>query len=200
VELKEKDLTAWHEAGHAVLAWCQKGMDPVHKVSIVPRGRALGVTQLMPENEVYNVGEHLLKARLVMMMGGRAAEKLIFNEFSAGAEDDIDRSTRLARRMVASWGMSEAIGPVAFRQSEEHPFLGKEMHTYREFSEETARLIDIEVQKIMHEAHASAIQLLTQYRDKLDSLAAALVEAENLERDEVAKILGPRPFDANGDS
>ncbi|MEZ6035203.1 MAG: ATP-dependent zinc metalloprotease FtsH [Planctomycetaceae bacterium] len=199
VELKEKDLTAWHEAGHAVLAWCQKGMDPVHKVSIVPRGRALGVTQLMPENEVYNVGEHLLKARLVMMMGGRAAEKLIFNEFSAGAEDDIDRSTRLARRMVASWGMSEAIGPVAFRQSEEHPFLGKEMHTYREFSEETARLIDIEVQKIMHEAHASAIQLLTQYRAKLDSLAAALVEAENLERDEVAKILGPRPFITSSD-
>ena len=132
-----------------------------------------------------------------MMMGGRAAEKLVFNEFSAGAEDDIDRSTRLARRMVASWGMSEAIGPVSFRQSEEHPFLGKEMHTYREFSEETARLIDVEVQKIMHEAHASAVQLLTQNRDKLDSLAAALLEAENLERDEVAEILGARPFETS---
>ena len=134
-----------------------------------------------------------------MMMGGRAAEKLVFDEFSAGAEDDIDRSTRLARRMVASWGMSEAIGPVAFRQSEEHPFLGKEMHTYREFSEETARLIDVEVQKIMHEAHASAVQLLKQYRDKLDTLAAALLEAENLERDEVARILGERPFDTSDD-
>jgi cell division protease FtsH len=199
VELKERDLTAWHEAGHAILAWCQKGMDPVHKVSIVPRGRSLGVTQLMPEKELYNVGEHLLKARLIMMMGGRAAEKLVFDEFSAGAEDDIDRSTRLARRMVASWGMSEAIGPVAFRQSEEHPFLGKEMHTYREFSEETARLIDVEVQKIMHEAHASAVQLLKQYREKLDTLAAALLEAENLERDEVARILGDRPFDTSGD-
>jgi len=199
VELKERDLTAWHEAGHAILAWCQKGMDPVHKISIVPRGRSLGVTQLMPEKELYNVGEHLLKARLIMMMGGRAAEKLVFDEFSAGAEDDIDRSTRLARRMVASWGMSEAIGPVAFRQSEEHPFLGKEMHTYREFSEETARLIDVEVQKIMHEAHASAVQLLKQYREKLDTLAAALLEAENLERDEVAKILGERPFDTSDD-
>ena len=198
LEHKEKDLTAWHEAGHAILAWCQKGMDPVHKVSIVPRGRALGVTQLMPDKEFYNIGEHLLKARLIMMMGGRAAEKLVFDEFSAGAEDDIDRSTRLARRMVASWGMSEAIGPVAFRQSEEHPFLGKEMHTYREFSEETARLIDIEVQKIMQEAHATAVRLLTQYRDKLDALAAALLEAENLERDEVAKILGDRPFDTSG--
>jgi len=200
LELKERDLTAWHEAGHAILAWCQKGMDPVHKVSIVARGRALGVTQLMPEKELYNVGEYLLKARLIMMMGGRAAEKLVFDEFSAGAEDDIDRSTRLARRMVASWGMSEAIGPVAFRQSEEHPFLGKEMHTYREFSEETARLIDVEVQKIMQEAHATAVQLLKQYRDKLDALAAALLEAENLERDEVAKILGDRPFDTSGDA
>ncbi|MCX7385267.1 MAG: ATP-dependent zinc metalloprotease FtsH, partial [Planctomycetales bacterium] len=199
VELKERDLTAWHEAGHAILAWCQKGMDPVHKVSIVPRGRALGVTQLMPEKELYNVGENLLKARLVMMMGGRAAEKLVFDEFSAGAEDDINRSTRLARRMVASWGMSEAIGPVAFRQSEEHPFLGKEMHTSREFSEETARLIDMEVQKIMHEAHATALQLLKQYRAKLDALAAALLEAENLERDEVANILGERPFDTSED-
>lgn len=199
VELKERDLTAWHEAGHAILAWCQKGMDPVHKVSIVPRGRALGVTQLMPEKELYNVGENLLKARLVMMMGGRAAEKLVFDEFSAGAEDDINRSTRLARRMVASWGMSEAIGPVAFRQSEEHPFLGKEMHTSREFSEETARLIDMEVQKIMHEAHATALQLLKQYRAKLDALAAALLDAENLERDEVANILGERPFDTSED-
>jgi len=197
LELKEKGLTAWHEAGHAILAWCQKGMDPVHKVSIVPRGRALGVTQLMPEKELYNVGEHLLKARLVMMMGGRAAEKLVFDEFSAGAEDDIDRSTRLARRMVASWGMSEAIGPVAFRQSEEHPFLGKEMHTYREFSEETARLIDVEVQKIMHEAFGTATELLVKYRDKLDALATALLEAENLEREEVAQILGDRPFDTS---
>jgi len=197
VETKERGLTAWHEAGHAILAWCQKGMDPVHKVSIVPRGRALGVTQLMPEKELYNVGEHLLKARLIMMMGGRAAEKLVFHEYSAGAEDDINRSTSLARRMVSSWGMSEAIGPVAFRQSEEHPFLGKEMHTSREFSEETARLIDTEVQKIMHDAYASAVDLLTIYRDKMDALANALLEAENLERDEVAKILGERPFDTS---
>ena len=125
----------------------------------------------------------------------RAAEKLVFNEYSAGAEDDISRSTSIARRMVASWGMSEAIGPVSFRQSEEHPFLGKEMHTSREFSEETARLIDTEVQKIMHDAYDSAVELLTQYREKMDALANALLEAENLERDEVAKILGERPFD-----
>ncbi|MEZ6059681.1 MAG: ATP-dependent zinc metalloprotease FtsH [Planctomycetaceae bacterium] len=190
---EEKRLTAWHEAGHAVLAWYQEGMDPVHKVSIIPRGRALGVTQLMPEKEIHNVAEDNLRLRLVMMMGGRAAEKLVFNQYSAGAEDDIERATKLARRMVASWGMSEKVGPVSFKQSEEHPFLGKEMHSYREFSEETARIIDMEVQRIMHEVNSTAIEMLSQHREQLDALAEALLKHENLERSEVEKILGPRP-------
>ncbi len=193
---KEKKLTAWHEAGHAVLAWAQDGMDPVHKVSIIPRGRMLGVTQLMPETESYNLGERLLKARIVMTMGGRAAEKMVFNEYSAGAQGDIDQATQIARRMVASWGMSEVIGPVAFRQSEEHPFLGKEMHSYREFSEETTHVIDMEVQRIIKEAHDTAGRLLTEHRQKLDALAEALLEAENLEREDVERILGERPGNA----
>jgi cell division protease FtsH len=188
----EKKLTAWHEAGHAVLGWFQEGVDSVQKVSIVPRGRTLGVTMFAPEKELYNVSERHLKARLIMMMGGRAAEKLVFNEYSAGAQDDIDRATRLARRMVASWGMSEKIGPVSFRQSEEHPFLGKEMHSYREFSEETARVIDVEVQRIMHEAHESAMRMLVQFRVQLDTLAAALLEFENVEQTQLIEILGPR--------
>jgi cell division protease FtsH len=196
MDKKEKTLTAWHEAGHAVLAWAQEGMDPVHKVSIVPRGRTLGVTQLMPESEINNLGERILKARIVMTMGGRAAEKMKFNEYSAGAQGDISQATQIARRMVASWGMSEVIGPVAFRQSEEHPFLGKEMHTYREFSEETTRQIDIEVQRIIKEAEQSAIKLLTQYRDKLEALVDALLESEDLEREAVEKILGERPVAA----
>ena len=199
MDKKEKTLTAWHEAGHAVLAWAQEGMDPVHKVSIVPRGRTLGVTQLMPESEINNLGERILKARIVMTMGGRAAEKMIFNEYSAGAQGDISQATQLARRMVASWGMSEVIGPVSFRQSEEHPFLGKEMHTYREFSEETTRLIDMEVQRIIKEAEQTAIQLLTRYRPKLDALVAALLESEDLEREAVAKILGDRPVAARSE-
>lgn len=190
---EEKKLTAWHEAGHAILAWYQEGMDPVHKVSIVARGRALGVTQLMPEKEIYNVSEQSLKRRLIMMMGGRAAEKIVFDEYSAGAEDDIERATKMARKMVASWGMSSKVGPVSFKQSDEHPFLGKEMHTYREFSEETARIIDIEVQEIMQQANQTAIDMLNERRDKLDELARALLEQENLERHEVARILGPRP-------
>ncbi len=196
MDKKEKTLTAWHEAGHAVLAWAQEGMDPVHKVSIVPRGRTLGVTQLMPESEINNLGERILKARIVMTMGGRAAEKMIFNEYSAGAQGDISQATQIARRMVASWGMSEMIGPVSFRQSEEHPFLGKEMHTYREFSEETTRLIDMEVQRIIKEAEQTAIQLLTQYRPKLNALVEALLETEDLEREAVEKILGERPVAA----
>lgn len=190
----QKRLTAWHEAGHAVLGWFQEGVDPVHKVSIVPRGRTLGVTMFAPEKEFYNnVGEKLLKARLVMMMGGRAAEKLVFDEYSAGAQGDIDTGTSLARRMVSSWGMSEKIGPVSFRQSEEHPFLGKEMHSYREFSEETARLIDMEVQRLMLEANERATTMLIQHRDKLDQLANALLEHENIEQTQLVEILGPRP-------
>jgi cell division protease FtsH len=194
MDKKEKTLTAWHEAGHAILAWAQEGMDPVHKVSIVPRGRTLGVTQLMPESEINNYGEKRLKARIVMTMGGRAAEKIAFNEYSAGAQGDIAQATQIARRMVASWGMSEIIGPVAFRQSEEHPFLGKEMHSYREFSEETTRLIDMEVQRIIKESEQAAVQLLTQYHEKLKALVDALLIDEDLERDDVARILGDPPF------
>jgi cell division protease FtsH len=194
MDRREKELTAWHEAGHAILAWAQEGVDPVHKVSIVPRGRTLGVTQLMPESEIHNLGERRLKARIVMTMGGRAAEKMIFNEYSAGAQGDIEQATNIARRMVARWGMSDVIGPVAFRQSEEHPFLGKEMHTYREFSEETTRLIDMEVQRIIKEAEHHAIELLTRHRDRMTALVNALLESEDLERESIEKILGERPF------
>lgn len=193
VDDRERRLTAWHEAGHAVLAWYQEGMDPVHKVSIVPRGNSGGVTRLMPEKEIPIVGRSALVKRLIMMMGGRAAEKIIFDEYSAGASSDIEQATRIARNMVAHWGMSEKVGPVSFKQSEEHPFLGKEMHSYREFSEETARIIDIEVQSILKEANQKAIELLVHYRAKLDALAEALLEHEDLERAQVRKILGPRP-------
>jgi len=192
VEERERRLTAWHEAGHAVLAWYQEGMDPVHKVSIVPRGRTGGVTRFLPEKEVPNVGRSAFFKRLVMTMGGRAAEKIVFDEYSAGASGDIEQATRIARNMVAHWGMSESIGPVSFKQSEEHPFLGKEMHSYREFSEETARLIDIEVQTLLKDANTKAIEMLTEFRAKMDALAEALLEHEDLETSQVREILGAR--------
>ncbi|MCH7988912.1 MAG: ATP-dependent zinc metalloprotease FtsH, partial [Planctomycetes bacterium] len=186
----ERKMTAYHEAGHALLAWLISDVDSVHKVTVIPRGRALGVTQLLPDEERYNVGEKRLHSQLTFMLGGRAAEKLIFDEYSAGAEDDLNKATSLARKMVAHWGMSEVIGPVAFRQVEEHPFLGKEIHEQRQFSEETARTIDQEVQKFLLEASIHAIRLLTDHRKDLDRLTKELLEKESLGQDELTEILG----------
>jgi cell division protease FtsH len=190
---KEKMMTAYHESGHALLAWLVPGADKVHKVTIIPRGRALGVTQLLPEEDRLNIGEAELHARLVFMMGGRAAEKLVFDEYSAGAEDDLKRATQLARRMVTHWGMSERVGPVAYRTSEEHPFLGKEIVEQREFSEHMAQLIDEEVARILHESADRATQLLDKNREQLDQLANALAEQEVLDNREIEELIGPSP-------
>lgn len=195
---KEKEMTAYHEAGHALLAWLLPGADRVHKVTIVPRGRALGVTQLLPEEDRLNIAESELHSRLTFMLGGRAAEKLIFGEYSAGAEDDLKRATQLARRMVTHWGMSERVGPVAFRTSEEHPFLGREIVEQREFSEHTARVIDEEVTGILHRAADKASKMLDQYREKLDKLAITLVEREILTDIDIEGLIGPAVNRARG--
>ncbi len=187
---RERLMTAYHESGHALLAWLLSDVDHVHKVTIIPRGRALGVTQLVPDEDRYNIGEARLHSQLAFMLGGRAAEKMIFDEFSAGAEDDLKRATKMARRMVTRWGMSTIIGPVAFRDSEEHPFLGKEVQESRDYSEETARIIDQEVQKFLLEADKRAIQVLTENRDKLEAMTKALVEKESLDQNEIAEIIG----------
>jgi cell division protease FtsH len=189
---REREMTACHEAGHALLAWFLPDVDPVHKVTIIPRGRALGVTQLLPTEERFNIGESRLHSQLAFMLGGRAAEKLVFNEFSAGAEDDLKRATQTARRMVSRWGMSDVIGPVAFRDGEEHPFLGKEFHEQREFSEETAREIDTEIQRFLNQADHKAQQVLGDHRDQLEALSKGLLERESLSEEELVDILGPR--------
>ena len=188
---REREMTAYHEAGHALLAWRLSEVDIVRKVTIIPRGRALGVTQLMPVEENYSIGEKRLHARLAFTMGGRAAEKLVFDEFTAGAENDLQQATSLARRMVGHWGMSEVIGPVAFRQQEENPFLGKELHDSREFSEETARIIDQEVQKFLMRAQDKAMEVLVANRPQLDLLAHELLKKESLGQEEMTVILGP---------
>jgi len=197
---KEKRMTAYHEAGHALLVWLLPGAERLHKVTIIPRGRGLGVTQLVPEEDRLNISESELHARLVFIMGGRAAEKLVFGEYSAGAEDDLKRATQLARRMVTHWGMSERVGPVAFRTGEEHPFLGKEMAEPREFSEHTAKLIDEEVSRILQEAADRAHSMLAQSRDKLDRVAQALVTQEVLAEKDLEELIGPavRRAEANG--
>ena len=192
----ERKMTAYHEAGHALLAWVLPELDPVHKVTIIPRGRALGVTQLLPTEDRYSVGENRLKQQLIMSMGGRAAEKLIFDEYSAGAEGDLNQATSIARRMVSRWGMSETVGPVAFRQGEDHPFLGKEMHEARQYSEETARVIDQEMQRFLTTANSEAMRLLTEMRGKLDLLAETLLKKEMISREDMSELLGPRPAGA----
>jgi cell division protease FtsH len=189
---EEKEITAYHEAGHALLAWLLPEVDLIHKVTIIPRGRSLGVTQLMPDEERFNAGEKRLHAQLAFILGGRAAERLLFDEYSAGAEDDLRKASQLARWMVAHWGMSEVIGPVAFRQGEEHPFLGKEIHEQRKFSEETAHVIDQEVQRFLTTAQERAGNLLSEHRDDLDRLARALLERESLGQAELKAILGER--------
>jgi cell division protease FtsH len=195
---KEKQMTAYHEAGHALLAWMLPGTDRVHKVTIIPRGRSLGVTQLLPEEDRLSVGENELHSRLVFVLGGRAAEKLIFNEYSAGAENDLTQATKLARRMVTAWGMSERLGPVAYRTSEDHPFLGKEIYEQREFSEHTAQVIDEEVARILRAAGDRASELLKQHRDKLEKLATELIKAEVLDENEIQALIGPSAYQGNG--
>jgi cell division protease FtsH len=187
---KERRMTAYHEAGHALLGWYQPEADEVHKVSIIPRGRALGVTQFQPDEERFHIGEQRLHQQLAMMLAGRAAEKIEFDEYSAGAEDDIKRATQIARSMVAHWGMSDEIGPVAYRQGEHHPFLGKEIHESREFSEETAHLIDEEVKKFLHAAQKQATKVLMDHRVELDSVSEALLECESLGHDDISELIG----------
>jgi cell division protease FtsH len=190
LNLKERRMTAYHEAGHALLGWFQAEVDEVHKVSIIPRGRTLGVTQFQPDEERFHVGEHRLHAQLAMILAGRAAEKVIFDEYSAGAEDDLKKATRLARGMVAHWGMSEKIGPVACRQGEDHPFLGKEMHEARQFSEETAHVIDQEIAAILRAAQQTATDMLVAQRDDLERMSDELLDKETLNREDLVKLWG----------
>ncbi|HKJ50916.1 MAG TPA: ATP-dependent zinc metalloprotease FtsH [Gammaproteobacteria bacterium] len=186
---EEKSLVAYHESGHAVIASRLQHTDPLDKVSIIPRGRALGVTEQIPEEEHYNLRNSYLRDRIGVMLGGRAAEKLVFGEVSSGAEDDLKQATRLARLMISHWGMSERLGPVAFQRGEEHIFLGREMTQQRDFSEHTAQVIDDEICALLQDIEKQVAELLARDRATLDSLAAALLEKETLESDELDSIL-----------
>jgi cell division protease FtsH len=190
---KEKRATAYHEVGHALVAWLTPKSDPVHKVTIIPRGRSLGVTQFLPEEDRVYYSESQLKARLDCALGGRAAERLIFDDLSVGAAQDLLYATQLARRMVTQWGMSERVGPVSLRTSEEHPFLGRELAEPRDHSEHTAQIVDEEVSRILREADERAFRLLEEHRDDLERLTEALVEREVLTLSEIEELIGKRP-------
>lgn len=188
----EKEVTAYHEAGHAILAWLVPGCDPVHKVTIIPRGQALGVTQMAPDEDRHNMGERDMHAQLVMILGGRTAEKIRFDEYSAGAESDLKRATDLTRRMVTRWGMSDRLGPVAFSNNEEHPFLGREMaHEPRLHSEKTAQIIDEEISRILSSAADQANQILINEREKLEVLSQALLDREVVNHQDIEELIGP---------
>src|SRR5579884_3169512 len=195
----DKRRTSYHEAGHTLVAFFTPEGDPPQKVTIVPRGRAGGVTVLAIDEERMHHGLDYFKARLAMMMGGRAAERLIYGQPYAGVESDLKQATNLARYMVTHWGMSDRLGPMSFRIGEEHVFLGKEMQEPRDFSEGTAEVIDEEVQRLLREADQQAYDVLDKHRADLDKLAEALLHREELYREEIEELLHKKaPADADG--
>ena len=189
---QNKRLTAYHEVGHALVAWKLPNADPLHKVTIIPRGRALGVTHFIPEEDRLSVNEREVWAKLTMTLGGRAAERLVFGERTAGAAGDLQYATRLARMMVTQWGMSDKVGPVFIQGSDEHPFLGREMSEPRDHSEHTAQTIDEEVGRICREADERAFQILEENRDELERLTEVLLEREVLSVKEIEELIGKR--------
>jgi cell division protease FtsH len=185
----EKKITAYHEAGHALVAKFTPGSDPVHKVTIIPRGRALGLTTTLPIDEKHNYSRNHCECLLAHLMGGREAEKLVFKEMTTGAGNDIERATELARKMVCEWGMSELMGPLSFGKKEEEIFLGREIAKHRDYSERTAQAIDEEVKRIVLDATQRAAGIIKQNEDKLHAMANALLEREILDGDEIDTIL-----------
>jgi len=189
---RDKRATAYHEVGHALVGWRTPRSDPVHKVTIIPRGRALGVTQFMPEEDRISYNESQIQARLYTLMGGRAAERLVYDDLSTGAAQDLEQATRLVRKMVMQWGMSERVGPVSFRSMSEHPFLGREMSEPRDHSEHMQQLIDEEVARILRESDEHSYRLLEAHRDELERLTEALIEREVLTEQEITQLIGKR--------
>jgi cell division protease FtsH len=184
-----KKRVAYHESGHALLACLLPNTDPLAKVTIIPRGRALGATEQMPEEERYTLPESFLRDRITIMLGGRVAEKIVFGEISSGAEDDLKQATILARRMISQWGMSEKLGPAAFPRGEEHIFLGREMVQQRDFSEHTAQLIDEEIRELVGDLEKKAHEVLLEHRELLNTLAETLLEKEVLEADQIQALV-----------
>jgi cell division protease FtsH len=186
---KEKEITAYHEAGHALVARLLPGSDPIHKVTIIPRGRALGLTQQLPIDEKYTHPKRYLLDRMCILLGGRVAEELIFQEITTGAGNDIEQASNLARKMVCEWGMSEEMGPLSFGKKEEQIFLGREIAQHRDYSESTAVLIDAAVRDMVMTAKEKATSLLTENIDILKAVASTLLEKETIVLEDIEKII-----------
>jgi cell division protease FtsH len=185
----EKRITAFHEGGHALVARMLPGADPVHKVTIIPRGRALGVTQQLPSEDRLNMTREFARNRIAILMGGRIAEEITFGEITTGAGNDIEVATDLARKMVCEWGMSEKLGPLSFGKKEEAIFLGREFAQHQDYSEQTAIEIDQEVRRLVMDNYARAKKVVTENLDKLKAIAEALLEFETLSTDDINVLM-----------
>lgn len=183
----ERKTTAYHEAGHTLVAWKLPNHDPIHKVTIIPRGPALGLTMALPEEDRLSYSAEWVRDRIAMALGGRLAEEAVFGQLTTGAADDFKKATQLARSMVTEWGMSEALGPLSYAEKEESGFLGQSYH--KDYSEETAKEIDDEVRQIISEQYARAKVIIAEHREQLDAIAEALLERETLGREEIEAIM-----------
>ena len=186
---EEKRNTAYHEAGHALVAKLTPGTDPIHKVSIIPRGRALGITQQLPLDDRYTYSKDYLLKALNVLLGGRAAEELALSHMTTGAGNDLERATDLARKMVTEWGMSEKLGPLTFGKKEEQIFLGREIARHKDYSEKTAVDIDEEVKRFVIDAYENARKLLRDNKDLLEAVAKTLLERETIDGPDLDKII-----------
>jgi cell division protease FtsH len=188
---KEKLITAYHEGGHALVAAALPGSDPVHKITILPRGRALGYTMVLPDQDKYSQTRGEMLDKLAYMLGGRAAEEMVFHDPTTGAGNDIEKATNLARAMVTQYGMTERLGAVKLGESNGEPFLGRDIGHTRNYSESVAAIVDEEVKKLLTEAHQEAFDILEENRDVLDALVVALMEKETLDKEQVAEVFQP---------
>ena len=187
---EERRLIAYHEGGHAMVAHVLPNTDEVHKITVIPRGRALGYTLTLPEQDKFLMTREQLRDELAMLMGGRVAEEIVAGDVTTGAQNDIERATKVARQMVTEYGMSDTIGPRTLGQKQGEVFLGRDWGSTPDYSDAVAFEIDQEVRQLIDEAHDVALDILTENRDKLDALAAVLLEKETLDREEVEKFFG----------
>jgi cell division protease FtsH len=191
----EKRVTAIHEAGHALLTVLLPHADPIHKVTIIPRGMALGLTQQLPADEKHNYSRDYLNDQIAILLGGRIAEEITMASLTTGAGNDLERATELSRRMVCEWGMSDAMGPLTFGKKEEQIFLGREIAQHQDYSEDTALKIDHEVKRFVTEAYTRAQDILIQYKPRLIEMADALLARETLDSEQVRRIVAGEPLD-----
>jgi cell division protease FtsH len=190
---EDKKKTAYHESGHAIIGYLLPGCDPVHKVSVIPRGRALGVTLSLPEMDRYSLYRNQMLAKICMAFGGRVAEELFTGDISTGASQDFEHATDMARDMVTRYGMSDLLGPMVYAENEGEVFLGRSVTTHKNISEATMQKIDAEMRRILDEQYALATRLLQENRDKVEAMTAALLEWETIDADQIKDIMEGKP-------